>query len=66
MDLDLTNGFIIGRHAARQMHDRGVTREQVEATLQSYHTSYPAGPLPHQREQSTVYVGALAGRDLKV
>ena len=66
MDLDLTGGFIIGGHAARQMRDRGVTREQVEAVLASYHSSYPAEPLPHQREESTVYIGTLAGRDLKV
>lgn len=66
MDLDLANGFIIGDQATRQMHHRGITREQVEAVLLSYHTSYPAEPLPRQREQSTFYVGTLAGRDLKV
>jgi acetyl-CoA acetyltransferase len=66
VDLDLTNGFVIGPHAARQMQHRGITQEQIEAVLQSYHTSYPAEPLAHQREQSTVCVGTLAGRDLKV
>jgi len=66
MDLDLANGFVIGVHATRQMHHRGITREQIEAVLLAYHTSYPAEPLPRQREQSTVYVGTFAGRDLKV
>ncbi len=64
--MDLSRGFVIGGRARRQMHDRGVTDEHVEAVPVSYHTSYPAEPLPHQREQSTVYVGTVAGRDLKV
>ena len=64
--MDLSRGFVIGDHARRQMHDRGITDEHVETALVSYHTSYPAEPLPHQREQSTVYVGMVAGRDLKV
>ena len=66
MDLNLANGFDIAPHAARQMQHRGITEEQIETALRTYHTDYPAEPLPRQREQSTVYVGDLAGRELKV
>jgi hypothetical protein len=64
--MDLSDGFVTNAHAQRQMRDRGITFEDIEAVLRTYHTSYPAEPLPRRREQSTVYVGTVAGRDLKV
>jgi hypothetical protein len=48
------------------MLKRGVTDEQIRAALRSYHTSYPAEPLPHTPLRAIVYVGTVDERDLKV
>jgi hypothetical protein len=63
---DESPAIIYDPHARRQMRDRRITERQVEAVLKSYHTSYPADPLPHTLERSTIFIGEVDGRDLKV
>ena len=53
-------------HARRRMGRRKITDVQVETVLNQWHTSYPAEPLPHRPYRSTVYVGTVDGRELKV
>jgi hypothetical protein len=64
--MDLSEGFRILGHAPWRMGTRGVTREQIEEALTSYHTSYPAEPLPHVPYRCTVYMATIGGRQLKV
>jgi hypothetical protein len=45
---------------------RGVTEAQVVRALRTYHTVYPAEPLPHTPLRSVVYVATVDGRELKV
>jgi len=49
-----------------KMRDRRISEAQVQSVLASYHTSYPAEPLPDRAERSIVHVGTVDGRDLKV
>jgi hypothetical protein len=59
-------GMTFGAHAREQMEARGITEQQVRAAMMPYHTSYPAESLPHTPLRSTVYIGTVEGRDLKV
>ncbi|HLZ69428.1 MAG TPA: DUF4258 domain-containing protein [Dehalococcoidia bacterium] len=53
-------------HARRRMRSRRVNEADVEEVLASFHTSYPAEPLPNDPFGATVFVGTIAGRELKV
>ena len=66
MDVDDAGRIVYDAHARRQMPDRRITEQQVEAVLANYHTSYPAEPLPQTAERSMIYIGEVDGRDLKV
>lgn len=64
--MDLSRGVTYEAHARRRMRRRKISEAQVETVLRSYHTSYPAERLPGRSHQSTVYVGSVDGRELKV
>lgn len=53
-------------HTREQMEIRGVTESQIDVALRTYHSSCPAAALPGRAFRSTVYVGTVDGRDLKV
>ena len=64
--MNLERGVVYDDHARQQMRDRRITELEVEAVLSNYHTSYPAGSLPHTPERSVIYIGRVDDRDLKV
>ncbi len=48
------------------MQSRRIAQTDVEYVLVNFHTSYPAEPLPNDPIGATVFVGTIAGRELKV
>ena len=48
------------------MRTKHITEAQVERALAAYHTLYPDEPLPHTPVRAIIYIGTVAGRDLKV
>ncbi|MHB8492604.1 MAG: DUF4258 domain-containing protein [Solirubrobacteraceae bacterium] len=64
--IDPSRGIQYDSHAELQMRRRGVSRWQVEWVLRNYHTSHPTEPLRHTAYRSMIYIGTIAGRELKV
>ena len=47
------------------MQERGIPVRAVDAVLERYHTSRPAGPRPGAKP-AVIYIGEWDGRDLRV
>ena len=52
-------------HARRRMRERGVPEDAVDAVLQHYHTSRPAGPRQGAKPV-VIYIGEWGDRNLRV
>lgn len=52
-------------HARQRMGQRGIPEAAVDAVLQHYHTSRPAGPRQGAKP-AVIYIGEWEDRDLRV
>lgn len=53
-------------HARDRMMDFGISERQVRIALEAHHTRIPAAALSGRSFRSTIYIGTVDGRDLKV